>query len=40
MKKGIQLGVGCTGYDSNEAKKLIGQRDIKPLVHYDYLYLD
>ena len=39
-EEGIQLGVGCTGYDSNEAKKLIGQRDIKPLVHYDYLYLD
>ena len=39
-EEGIQLGVGCTSYDSNEAKKLIGQRDIKPLVHYDYLYLD
>lgn len=37
---GIQIGVGCAGYDSREAVTLIGQRDIKPLVHYDYLYLD
>ncbi|MFV0580896.1 MAG: glutamate 5-kinase [Parabacteroides gordonii] len=37
---GIQIGVGCVGYDSREAVTLIGQRDIKPLVHYDYLYLD
>lgn len=37
---GIQLGVGCAGYDSREASSLIGQRDLKPLVHYDYLYLD
>lgn len=37
---GVQLGVGCAGYDSSEAVGLIGKRDIKPLVHYDYLYLD
>ena len=37
---GVQLGVGCAGYDSHEAISLIGQRDMKPLVHYDYLYLD
>lgn len=37
---GIQIGVGCAGYDSREAIGLIGQRDLKPLVHYDYLYLD
>lgn len=37
---GTQLGVGCVGYDSREATELIGQRDMKPLVHYDYLYLD
>lgn len=37
---GVQLGVGCAGYDSREATSLIGQRDLKPLVHYDYLYLD
>lgn len=37
---GEQIGVGCAGYDSREATKLIGQRDMKPLVHYDYLYID
>lgn len=39
-EKGQQLGVGCTAYNSNEAAQLIGQRDLKPLIHYDYLYLD
>lgn len=38
--KGKRIGLGCAGYDSKEAVKLIGQRDIKPLVHYDYLYLE
>lgn len=37
---GIQIGVGCAGYDSREAAGLIGKRDIKPLIHYDYLYID
>lgn len=37
---GTQLGVGCVGYDSSEARNRIGQRDMKPLIHYDYLYLD
>ena len=39
-EEGVQLGVGCAGYDSTEARELIGSRDKKPLVHYDYLYLD
>ncbi|MDH6304269.1 glutamate 5-kinase [Parabacteroides sp. PF5-5] len=39
-EKGKQIGVGCAGYTSEEAIKQIGQRAIKPLVHYDYLYLD
>ncbi len=37
---GKQIGVGCAAYSSREATALIGQRDQKPLVHYDYLYLD
>lgn len=37
---GVQIGVGCAGYNSLEASKLIGKRDHKPLIHYDYLYLD
>jgi glutamate 5-kinase len=38
--KGVQIGVGCAGYNSCEALALIGRRDIKPFIHYDYLYLD
>ena len=37
---GVQIGVGCAGYNSREATKLIGKRDQKPLIHYVYLYLD
>ena len=37
---GKLLGVGCAGYGSEEARALIGSRDLKPLVHYDYLYID
>ena len=39
-EEGNQIGVGCTAYDSEDARKLIGQRDLKPIIHYDYLYLD
>ena len=38
--EGKLLGVGCAGYGSEEARALIGSRDLKPLVHYDYLYID
>ena len=37
--KGTQIGVGCAGYDSDEARLRIGKRSDKPLVHYDYLYM-
>lgn len=37
---GVQLGVGRTNYNSREATRLTGQRAEKPLIHYDYLYLD
>lgn len=39
-EEGRLLGVGCAGYSSKEAVKQIGKKEIKPLVHYDYLYLD
>ncbi len=39
-EKGTQIGVGKTNYDSEEAFQLIGEKDHRPLVHYDYLYLD
>lgn len=39
-ENGNQLGVGCAGYNSEEARTRIGQRAKKPFIHYDYLYLD
>ncbi len=37
---GKSLGLGCVGYSSDEARRLIGSRDHKPLIHYDYLYIE
>ena len=34
------IGVGRTAYSSDEAKALIGTHDVKPIVHYDYLYIE
>ncbi|MCP9612354.1 glutamate 5-kinase [Coprobacter tertius] len=34
------IGVGRVAFDSEKAKKLVGSQGAKPLVHYDYLYLD
>lgn len=31
--------VGRSGYSSEEATKNIGVHDIKPLIHYDYMYM-
>jgi glutamate 5-kinase len=36
---GAVLGCGRSQYDREEAESCIGQRDRKPLIHYDYLYL-
>ena len=36
---GKVLGCGRSRYDHREAKRLMGQRGQKPLIHYDYLYL-
>jgi glutamate 5-kinase len=38
--EGKQIGVGCAGYSSDDAKKRIGNRSNKPLIHYDYLFLE
>ena len=37
---GNQIGVGCVNFKSAEARARIGKRADKPLVHYDYLYLE
>lgn len=37
---GKQIGIGKTSYDSEEARTLIGQHGLKPLIHYDYMYIE
>lgn len=37
---GNLLGVGKTQYSSKEAVTLIGAKKKKPIIHYDYLYLE
>ena len=34
------LGIGKVQTDSEKARQLIGKKGVKPLVHYDYLYLE
>ncbi len=34
------LGVGKVQYDSDQARELMGKKNVKPLVHCDYLYLE
>lgn len=37
---GNLVAVGRSGYGSDEATRLIGAHDMKPLVHYDYMYME
>ena len=37
---GQVLGVGRIAYSSDEAREVIGNRGARPMVHYDYLYID
>jgi glutamate 5-kinase len=37
--KGKDLGMGIVQYDSERAKSLVGKKNVKPLVHYNYLFL-
>ncbi|BAG83981.1 MAG: glutamate 5-kinase [Candidatus Azobacteroides pseudotrichonymphae] len=39
-ENGVQIGIGRSNYDSREATQYIGKHDMKPLIHYDYLYLE
>ncbi len=36
---GSQIGVGRVSTDSEHARRVIGAKGARPLVHYDYLYL-
>ena len=37
---GNQIGVGRVSCSSERARSVAGKKGEKPLVHYDYLYLD
>lgn len=37
---GEPIGIGRSGYSSDDARKCIGQHDQKPIVHYDYLVIN
>lgn len=37
---GNKIGVGRSNYSSDEASTLIGKHDVRPIVHYDYLYME
>ncbi|MCD7973013.1 MAG: glutamate 5-kinase [Candidatus Azobacteroides sp.] len=39
-EKGNQIGLGKVRYDNEKAKELIGKQGARPIIHYDYLYLD
>lgn len=38
--EGKSIGVGRASYDSEQARSLIGKHGKKPIIHYDYLYLE
>lgn len=37
---GRMLGIGCSSFASEDARQLIGMKDQKPMIHYDYLWLN
>ncbi len=37
---GRDIGYGRAEYSSKKARELLGQKDQKPLIHYDHLFLD
>lgn len=39
-EEGRRIGVGKSSFDSDEARRNIGKHDMRPLVHYDYLYIE
>lgn len=39
-RKGVQLGIGRTAYAAADARAVMGKHDCRPIIHYDYLYLD
>lgn len=37
---GDNIGVGRISYHSTEAVQIIGHKGLKPMIHYDYLYIE
>jgi glutamate 5-kinase len=37
---GVTIGVGRASFDSAKAAEMAGKRGAKPLIHYDYLYIE
>ena len=37
---GRQCDVGRTSYDSDEARAAIGKQGLRPVIHYNYLYIE
>lgn len=38
--RGTRIGIGRSSYSAGEAATLIGKHDVKPIIHYDYLYME
>ena len=38
--KGVVIGVGRSEYSSDKARKQLGERHARPIIHYDYLYIN
>lgn len=38
--KGADIGVGRVSYSSDEVRKVMGLKAQKPVIHYDYLYIN
>lgn len=38
--KGCTIGVGRTSYSADEARQAMGRHDMRPIIHYDYLYIE
>lgn len=39
-EEGVRIAVGRAGCNAEEARLNIGKHDIRPLVHYDYMYME
>ena len=37
---GMDIGIGRISYNSEDARTVIGKRECRPMIHYDYLYIE